>query len=101
MNVGTNTLPPVEAGAEATTFDEIGTRHSMYVPGNYLPLLLAPQMTPKEALISINAEAVSQGEQDVLKPLIDWLRVAVTRTAVDGATMSLVARTHPQTLPIM
>jgi hypothetical protein len=99
MNVGANTLPPVEAGAEADTFDEIRTRHSRYVPGKYLPLLLTRQMTPKEALISINAEAVSQGEQDVLKPLIDWLRVAVT--AVDKATTSLLARTLPPTLPIM
>lgn len=101
MTVGVDTLPPVDAGAAADTFDEIRTRHSMYVPGKYLPLLLSRRLTPKEALIAVNAEAVSQGEQDVLKPLLDWLRVAVTRTAGDDTTTSVVARTLPPTLPIM
>jgi hypothetical protein len=62
----------------------------MYVPGKYLPLLLVRQLTPKEALLAINAEAVAQNEQDALKLLIEWLRAAVKR-----------ARTLPPTLPIM
>jgi hypothetical protein len=35
--------------------------------------MLAKRLTPKEALLVINAEAVTQNEQDLLKPLIDWL----------------------------
>jgi hypothetical protein len=101
MHADVDTLPPVVNGADVATYDAIRTRHSMYVPGKYLPLLLARRMTPKEALLSLNAEAVSQGEQDVLKPLVDWLRVAVTRTALDDTTTSLVARTLPPILPIM
>jgi hypothetical protein len=101
MNVSVDTLPPVVAGADAAMFDNIRMRYSIYVPGKYLPLLLVRHMTPKEALIAINAEAVSQGEQDLLEPLLDWLRVAVTRTTIDDTTTSVVARTLPPTLPIM
>jgi hypothetical protein len=60
--------------------------------------LLAWRMTPKEA---INAEVVAQNKQDILKPLIDWLRAAVTHTAVDDTTTLLVARMLPPTLPIL
>lgn len=66
MNIDVETLTPVVAGAEAATYDEVLTRHAMYVPGKYLPLLLARPMTPKETLLAINAEAVTQGEQDAL-----------------------------------
>jgi hypothetical protein len=79
MNINVETLPPVVAGAEAATYDEVRTCYSMYVP----------------------AEAVTQGEQDALGPLIDWLRVAVTRTAADDTTTSLVACTLPPTIPVM
>jgi hypothetical protein len=98
MNDGTITLPPIVVGATADTYDEIPTRYSMYVPGKYLPILLARRMTPKEALLAINAEAVTQNEQDLMKPLIDWLRVAVTRTGVNDTTFSTVARTLPPTI---
>jgi hypothetical protein len=78
INNATMMLPPVATGAAANTYDDIRTRYSMYVPRIYLPLVLARCMTPKEALLSINTEAVTQNEQDLLKALINWLRVAVT-----------------------
>jgi hypothetical protein len=102
MNVGMENLTPVAVGADTATYDDIHTRHFMFVPGKYLPLLIMQHMTPKEALLTMNVEAVSQNEQDALKPLIDWLRVvAVTQTAVDDTTTSLVACTFPRTHPIM
>jgi hypothetical protein len=73
----------------------------MYVPGKYLPLLIARRMSPKEALQVINAEAVGQNEQDALAPLIDWLRVAVTRSAADVNSHSTVARSALPAVPIM
>jgi hypothetical protein len=94
------TLPPVATAAVAGTYDDILTRYSMYVPGKYLPLMLDRRMTPKEALLAIHAEATSQNEQLSLKPLLDWLRVAVTRSAADEATFSVVARTLPPTVPL-
>jgi hypothetical protein len=51
----------------------------MYVPGKYLLLLIAYRMTPKEALLAINAEDVSQNEQDTLAPLIKWLRATMSQ----------------------
>jgi hypothetical protein len=73
----------------------------MYVPGKYLPLLLAWRMTPKEALLIFNAdEAVTQNEQDLLKPLIDWLRVTITHTAIEDTAFSLVAQTLSPTIPL-
>jgi hypothetical protein len=72
----------------------------MYVSGKYLPLVLAKCLTPKEALLIINAEAVTQNEQDLLKPLIDWLQVAITFTAIKDTAFSLVAQTLPPTIPL-
>jgi hypothetical protein len=100
MNDNVLTLPPMGTAATAGTYDEIVTRYSMYVPGKYLPLLLSRRMSPKEALLSINAEAVTQNEQDLLRPLIDWLRVAVTRSSVDDTAFSVVAQTYPPNIPL-
>jgi hypothetical protein len=58
-------------------------------------------MTPKEALQAINTEAVLQNKQGALEPLIDWLRVAVTRLTADPASHSIVAPTSSPTIPIM
>jgi hypothetical protein len=94
-------LGPVTIGADATQFDELETHFAMYVPGKYLPLLIACRMTPKEALITINTEAVTQNEQDTLAPLIDWLRVAVPRSAVDPNAHSAVAHSALPFMPLM
>ena len=64
--------------SDPTTYDDIRTRHSMYVPGKYLPLLIACHLTPKEAFLAIYVEAIAQNEQVAITPLIDWLRVAIT-----------------------
>jgi hypothetical protein len=57
--------PHAAVGAAPNTYDDIRTRYSMYVHRKYLPFVLARCMTPKEALFSINAEAVTQNEQDL------------------------------------
>jgi hypothetical protein len=59
-NSDTEMLEPVATGADPATFDELKMWYSMYVPGKYLPLLLARHMTPKEALLIINTKAVSE-----------------------------------------
>jgi hypothetical protein len=100
-NDNVHTLGPVAVGAEADSFDEIKTRFLMYVPGKYLPLLMARRLTPKEALLMINTEAIAQNEQDTLAPLIDWLRVAVTRSAAELAAHSPVARSALPSMPHM
>jgi hypothetical protein len=50
-------LPPVAVGGDPTMHDDIQTRYLMYVPGKYVPLLLAHCLTPpKEAFLAIRAE---------------------------------------------
>jgi hypothetical protein len=63
-NNDVHTLGLVAATADATLFDEVKTRFSMYVPHKYPPLLIAPCMIPKEALFTINYQGASQNEQD-------------------------------------
>jgi hypothetical protein len=87
--------------ADPTLFDELKMRYLIYVPGKYLPLLLACHMTPKEALQVINMEAVLQNKQGVLERLIDRLRIAVTRSTADPTSHLIVARTASPTLPMM
>jgi hypothetical protein len=101
-------LPPVAVGLALGTYDNIQTRYAMYVPGKYLPLLLAHHLTPKEAFLTINAvEAVAENEQILLGPLITWLCVAIAQSAVKDesavkdASPSMVAGMLPSTLPIM
>jgi hypothetical protein len=88
------------AAAAAGTYDNIITRYYMYVPGKYLPLLLSRRMSPEEALVAVNTDAMTQNEQGLMKPLNDWLRVAVTRAAVEDTAFSVVARTSPPTVPL-
>jgi hypothetical protein len=101
QNPDVHTLGSVAIGADASLYDEVKTRFSMYVPGKYLPLLIARRMTPKEALIAVNAEAVLQNKQDTLAPLIKWLSVAMTHSAVEPTAQSSVASSAPPTMPIM
>jgi hypothetical protein len=55
----------------------------------------------KPCLLTIKAEAVSQNEQDMLAPLIKWLRVAVTCSVGDANAQFFVACSAPPTMPIM
>jgi hypothetical protein len=96
-----HTLDPVATGADTAAFDEVKTQFPMYVPGKYLPLLIMWRITPKEALLVINTKAVAQNEQDLLEPLSDWLRVAVTRSAVDPTAASAVACSALPSMPLM
>jgi hypothetical protein len=96
-----HTLGPVAIGADAASFDEVKTRFLMYVPGEYLSLLIACCMSPKEALLTINTKAVTQNKEDMLAPLINWLRVAVTCLAVDPNVHSPVAHSAMPSMPLM
>jgi hypothetical protein len=103
MGTDLENVPPVEAATPATEYDEIQTRYGMYVPGKYLTMLLEKRLRPKEALIMIltETELTSQGDTDVLLPLIDWLWVAVTRMDADKASASSVARSSSPEVPLM
>jgi hypothetical protein len=70
LNDTVHTLGPAAIGVNVSLYDELVTRYMTYVPGKYLILLIVHRMTPKEALLAINTEAVSQNEQDTLALLI-------------------------------
>jgi hypothetical protein len=95
MGTEATTLPPIDDDELEEYYDTIKTRHGMYVPRKYLPMLLETRLTPKEALCKIVIESTSQGDSDSLKPLIDWFWVAVTRSEVLATSPSSVARTSP------
>jgi hypothetical protein len=101
MGTDLESLPPVEADTPDSDYDEIQTRYGMYVPGKYLAMLLERRMRPREALIMILTESTSKGDTDDLAPLIDWLKVAVTRAEVPETSASTVARTNSPEVPLM
>jgi hypothetical protein len=91
MGTEATTLAPMGTNIPAEDFDKIETRYGMYVPWKYLPMLLETELTPKEALCKVAMEATSQGDSSILKPLIDWLCVAITRSDMAETSLSLVA----------
>ena len=101
MGTEATTLPPIDEDEIEEYYDTIKTRHGMYVPRKYLPMLLEERLTPKEALCKLVIESTSQGDNDSLKPLIDWFRVAVTRSEDLVTSPSSVARTSPPEVALM
>jgi hypothetical protein len=65
------------------------------------PILLESRLMPKEALCKMGMEATSQGDSNVLKSLIDWHRVAVTRVDEAESVSSLVTWTSPPEVTLM
>ena len=74
---------PVEADVPETMSESIGTRHAMYLPAHLVPLFMGTRRTPREALMIVHTALIELGDLETFKPLMDWLRVAVTR---DGYT---------------
>jgi hypothetical protein len=59
------------------------TRHATVVPHRYVQLLLAQSLTPPEAWIRVKGAIAAAGQMEDCSPLIDWLRVALTRADAD------------------
>jgi hypothetical protein len=87
---------PVEADVPETMSESIGTRHAMYLPAHLVPLFMGTRRTPREALMIVHTALIELGDLETFKPLMDWLRVAVTR---DGALA--IERASGPTSPIM
>jgi hypothetical protein len=78
-----------EAGTEV-----IRVRQSMLVPFRYVRLLLPGSLTPREAWIQLAGAIYNDGKQVACAPLLDWLRVALTRQA--AGTASRLQQEHPR-----
>jgi hypothetical protein len=64
-------------------------RNSVYVPNRYMTMLLDDAMTPRQAWGRIRGTVVTDGLEIECRPLLDWLRVALTRrVANQGSTLA-------------
>jgi hypothetical protein len=71
---------PVDDDVPETMSECIETRHAMYLPAHLVPLFMGTRRTPREALMKVHSALSELGDDlKTFKPLLDWLRVAVTR----------------------
>jgi hypothetical protein len=82
-----------EAGTEL-----IRTRRCMYVPPRFVTLFLENNLTPREGYETFIAAATLNNDVADCAPLLQWLRLALTRTAMAQAS-SMLAR-PPPTVPL-
>jgi hypothetical protein len=78
-----------EAGTEV-----IRVRQAMLVPFRYVRILLPGPLTPREAWVQLAGAIYNDGKQEACAPLLDWLRVALTRQA--AGTASRLQQAHPR-----
>ena len=71
-------IPAPEPHAADT--EEIRTRNVVQVPYPYIPLVLQRQGTPKEYWLELAGAIRNDGREQDLKPVLDWLRVALTQS---------------------
>jgi hypothetical protein len=83
-----------DAGTEVL----VRVRYAMLLPFCYMRLLLRRPLTPREAWIQLAGAIYANGKQDACAPLIDWLRVVVTRQA--EGLVPRVQLEHPR-IPLM
>ena len=67
----------------------VKVRRSMYVPPAYVHLLLATPLTPREAYLRLGGAIRGDNRTAACQPLIDFLRVALTRNAIDQGSSIL------------
>jgi hypothetical protein len=70
-------------GEEDAGTEVVRTRCATVVPHRYVQLLLAQSLTPREAWIRVKGAIATAGQMADCSPLIDWLRVGLTRTNAD------------------
>jgi hypothetical protein len=87
---------PVEDNVYTTMMERIRMRHAMYLSAHLVPMFMGTRRTPREALMGVKKALRKLGDLEKCKPLLDWLRVVVTR---DGALA--IERASGPTSPIM
>ncbi len=69
--------------------EALTVRNSVYVPNRHMTMLLSDTMTPRQAWARIRGLIVTDGLEQECGPLIDWLRVSLTRRlANQGSTLA-------------
>jgi hypothetical protein len=78
---------PFAAGDQGT--EALTVRNSVHVPNRCMTMLLSDAMTPRQAWARVRGSIVTDGLEQECGPLIDWLRVALTRrVANQGSTLA-------------
>jgi hypothetical protein len=81
-------------GNEDAGTDVIRVRQAMLVPFRYVRLFLERPLTPREAWVQVAGAIYNDGMHEACSPLLDWLRVAITRQG-DGLPSRLLQE-HPR-----
>ena len=65
-------------------------RKKVYVPAPYVSLLLGGDLTPVEAWQRLRGAIVDATAEDACRPIVDWLRAALTRLGPDSPSTLVV-----------
>jgi hypothetical protein len=76
------TIGPFRVG-DATIRTISSTRGAMYIPYQYMPLVLGMELTGREACLLLLPAIINDGLQQVCKPLVDFLVVSIAKGAKD------------------
>ena len=65
-------------------------RKTVYVPTPYVGLLLSGDLTPVEAWQRLQGAIVNAAAEDACRPIVNWLRAALTRSGPDAPSTLLL-----------
>jgi hypothetical protein len=74
------TIGPFRVG-DANVRTITSTRGAMYIPYQYMPLVLSMELTDREACLLLLPAIINDGLQQVCRPLVDFLVVSITKDA--------------------
>ena len=84
-DAGLNMLGPFGAGDAGV--ESVRCRKTVYVPAPYVGLLWGGDLTPVEAWQRVRGAIVNATAEDACRPIIDWLRAALTRVGPARCTV--------------
>ena len=92
---------PRSAREREPNYDEVHTRYAMCVPPKYVPLLLGKRLSPREGFLLLERATRENDEEEAMQPLIDWLRVSLTRGNAAAETPSPVTLPASPSVPMV
>ena len=92
---------PRSARERESNYDEVHTRYAMCVPPKYVPLLLGKRLSPREGFLLLERATRENDDEEAMQPLIDWLRVSLTRGNAAAETPSPVTLPASPSVPMV
>ena len=100
-NATLNSFPPVSELVEPANYDEVYSRTAMCVPPKYINVFLGKRLTPREGFLALEREVRENDDEIPMQPLIDWLRVALTRENVEPTSLSSIVLPQAPGVPMV